>query len=210
MATTIFLLILSGLLLTSSSYTRRKRSALETPIDKISAQANFNSSQFSGKWHVVAVSSQCRHLWDSSRKSEGVHMVVSADQVTPQGSMWIDTFYPTEGDCWLIKQVYYPTETPGRFLLTGRGLPVDIVVGETDYSTYAIIFYQKSQKISVKLYGRASRLSEPIRDKFDRYVLDVGLTDELTYYFRHYGFCHSASQSHILDETKSEAEQMTA
>ena len=30
---------------------------------------------------------------------------------------------------------------------------IDIVIGETDYSSYAIMYYQKQGKVTVKLYG---------------------------------------------------------
>lgn len=39
--------------------------------------------------------------------------------------------------------------SPGR----GYGSKVDVVVAETDHSSYAILYYQKGRSISVKLYG---------------------------------------------------------
>ncbi|KAL8174237.1 UNVERIFIED_CONTAM: hypothetical protein K2H54_040725 [Gekko kuhli] len=201
MAPTIFLLIVSVLLFASPSHARRKRSPLESPIDKISPRADFDPSQFTGKWHLVAVASECAYLRDSYRKADGVSMVISMNETTPQSPMWVSTFYPLRGECFHIKQMYSPTRTPGRYLLTGRGLPVDVVVGETDYSSYAIIFYQKSQKITVKIYGRTRQLSDSITDKFDQIVADVGLNEDLTFYFRAYGFCQKADQFHTLDET---------
>lgn len=40
-------------------------------------------------------------------------------------------------------------------------LNTDIVVGETDYTSYAILFYQKQGKITVKLYSRFNNCVSP-------------------------------------------------
>ncbi|XP_010219045.1 PREDICTED: complement component C8 gamma chain [Tinamus guttatus] len=106
--------------------------------------------------------------------------------------------------CWEVRQRYLPAKTHGRFLLKGRGYSskVDVVVGETDYNTFAILYYQKGRSISVKLYGRASRVSDAVAEKFEQRVRAVGLDEDVTYYFPTYGFCNSADEFHILDETK--------
>lgn len=38
----------------------------------------------------------------------------------------------------------------------------EIVIGETDYNSYAVIYYQKRGKMTVKLYGGASHTCIPI------------------------------------------------
>nr|XP_056716939.1 complement component C8 gamma chain [Euleptes europaea] len=202
MACAIFLLIVSGLLLISPSYARRKPPPQENPIDKIRAQADFNPTQFAGKWYLVGVASRCGHLRDNSHRLEPVNIMASVISSTHQTSMLISTFRPLDGICWNIKQVYFPAKTPGRFLLKGRDRPIDIVIGDTDYTSYAIVFYQKSRQISVKLYARTIQISDSITAKFEQLLAGVGLNDDFTYYFPTYGFCDSADQFHILDETK--------
>ncbi|XP_054853186.1 complement component C8 gamma chain [Eublepharis macularius] len=201
MAPTIFLVVLSGLLLASPSYAQRRRkpSPPESPIDKISAQADFNPSQFAGKWYLVGVASRCSYLRDNSHRLEPVNIMVSVTSTTPPSTLLVNTFRPLDGICWNIKQSYPPAKAPGRFLLRG---PVNVVVGETDYSSYAIVFYQKSRQISVKLYGRTVQVSDSIVAKFEQLVAGVGLNEDITYYFPTYGFCESADQFHVLDETK--------
>ncbi|XP_048369465.1 complement component C8 gamma chain [Sphaerodactylus townsendi] len=202
MACAMLLLTISGLLFISPSYARRKSPPRENPIDKILAQADFNPSQFAGKWYLVGVASRCGYLRDNSHRLEPVNIMASVISTAPQGSMLINTFRPSDGICWNIRQVYSPAGTPGRFILRDRGRPVDIVIGETDYRSYAIVFYQKSRQISVKLYGRNIQTSDSIVAKFEQLVTGVGLSEDLTYYFPTYGFCDSADQFHILDETK--------
>ncbi|XP_074412205.1 complement component C8 gamma chain isoform X2 [Zonotrichia albicollis] len=106
--------------------------------------------------------------------------------------------------CWEIRQHYLPAQAPGRFLLKGhrKSSKVDVVVGEADPSSFIILYYQKGRGISVKLYGRSSRVSDAVVDKFEQRARAVGLSQDVTYYFPTYGFCDSADEFHVLDETK--------
>ncbi|XP_014111839.1 PREDICTED: complement component C8 gamma chain isoform X2 [Pseudopodoces humilis] len=52
------------------------------------------------------------------------------------------------------------------------------------------------------LKGRTSLVSDAIMDKFEQHIRAVGLSEDVTYYFPTYGFCDSADEFHILDETK--------
>ncbi|XP_053137783.1 complement component C8 gamma chain isoform X1 [Hemicordylus capensis] len=194
-------LFLSALLLASPSCAQRRwmRPPAENPIDKISIQANFDPNQFAGKWFLVGVASRCSYLSENSHQLEATNVVVSVAGTTPSKSLLIGTSRPMDGICWNIKQFYHATKTPGRYLLKGRGSPVDVVVGETDYSSYAIVYYQKARKITAKLYGRNIRVSDAMVTKFEERVVAVGFNEDLTYYFPTYGFCDVADQFHILD-----------
>ncbi|NWX91165.1 CO8G protein, partial [Nothoprocta ornata] len=143
--------------------------------------------QFAGKWFLVGVASRCSHLAEHSHRLEATAVVVALEG----HSVAMSTFRKLDGICWEIKQRYLPAKTHGRFLLKGRGYSskVDVVVGETDYSTYAILYYQKGRSISVKLYGRASRVSDAVAEKFEQHVRSVGLDEDVTYYFPTYGRC---------------------
>ncbi|XP_072739205.1 complement component C8 gamma chain isoform X2 [Ciconia boyciana] len=153
-------------------------------------------------WFLVSMASRCSYLSEHSHRLEATAMTVS---VLDGQSLAISTFRKLDGMCWEIRQCYLPAQAHGRFLLKGRGhgSKVDVVVGETDYSSYAILYYQKGRSISVKLYGRTSRLSDAVVDKFEQRVRAVGLSEDVTYYFPVYGFCDSADEFHILDEMKA-------
>ncbi|NXA40475.1 CO8G protein, partial [Eudromia elegans] len=143
--------------------------------------------QFAGKWFLVGLASRCSPPGGPGRRLEATALVVAlAGQ-----SVAVSTLRRLDGMCWEIKQRYLPTRTPGRFLLKGRGYrsKVDVVVGETDYSTYAILYFQRGRSISVKLYGRASRVSDAVAEKFEQRARAVGLDEDVTYYFPTYGGC---------------------
>ncbi|KFQ63876.1 Complement component C8 gamma chain, partial [Pelecanus crispus] len=154
--------------------------------------------QLTGRWFLVGVASRCSYLAEHSHQLEATAVTVT---ILDGQSLAISTFRKLDGMCWEIKQRYLPVQAHGRFLLKGRGYAskVDIVVGETDHSNYAILYYEKGQSISVKLYGRTSQVSDAVADKFERHVRAVGLSEDVTYYFPTYGFCDSADEFHILD-----------
>ncbi|XP_029468905.1 complement component C8 gamma chain-like isoform X2 [Rhinatrema bivittatum] len=149
---------------------RRPPKPPEDPIGKIKEQENFNLNQFAGKWFLIGVASECDYLKENSYKLEGTTIVVS-QVMTPQKKLPVSTFRKLDGICWEIKQEYQQDKVMGRFLLTAReyGNKLNMVVADTDYSSYSILFYQKQSKISVKLYG----------------------------------FCDSADQFHILNESSN-------
>ncbi|XP_063000532.1 complement component C8 gamma chain isoform X1 [Elgaria multicarinata webbii] len=199
----LFLLLLLVLASPASAQRRKKPPARENPIDKVRVQANFNSGQFVGKWFLVGVASRCNYLSENSNQLEATNVVVSVPSTpTVLKALLVDTFRPLDGHCWNIKQMYFPNKVHGRFQLKGRGKPVDVVVGETDYSSYAIVYYQKDRKISAKLYGRTIRVSQAIMGTFERHVAAIGMNEDVTFYFPVYGFCDSADEFHLLDETK--------
>ncbi|XP_034291965.1 complement component C8 gamma chain [Pantherophis guttatus] len=193
----IALLLLAGLLLASPSWARRPKPS-KNSIDKISAQEQFDPARFAGKWFLVGVASDCLYLRENGYRVEATNVVVSIDR----DSLLFKTFRPLDGICWNIKQRYFADKTPGRFLLKGRGVTVDVVVGETDYSSYAILYFQKNRKISAKLYGRTAQVTSSVLKKFEAAMTALGISEDLIFYYPVYGFCSSADQFHILDETK--------
>ncbi|NXS63013.1 CO8G protein, partial [Brachypteracias leptosomus] len=177
---------------------RRRPPPPQSPLEKVSAQAELRLPQLTGRWFLVGVASRCRHLAEQSHRLEATAVTVTV----PDGqSLGISTFRKLDGMCWEIRQCYLPARAHGRFLLKGRGhgSRVDVVVGDTDYSSYAILYYQKGRSVSVKLYGRASQVSDAVVDRFEQHVRAVGLSEDVTYYFPTYGFCDSADEFHILD-----------
>ncbi|NXU59105.1 CO8G protein, partial [Turnix velox] len=142
--------------------------------------------QLAGKWFLVGLASRCSYLAEHSHRLEATAVTVTI----PDGqSLALSTFRKLDGMCWEIRQLYRPTQVHGHFLMKGRGYgnKVEVVVGETDYSNYAILYFQKGRSISVKLYGRTSRVSDAIVDKFEQRIRAVGLNEDVIYYFPQYG-----------------------
>ncbi|KFQ78767.1 Complement component C8 gamma chain, partial [Phaethon lepturus] len=158
--------------------------------------------QLAGRWFLVGMASRCSYLAEHRHRLEGPYGVCPGKQgssPTCADNLLLSLY--RDGMCWEIRQRYLPAQAHGRFLLKGRGYgsKVDVLVGETDHSSYAILYYQKGQSISVKLYGRTSQVSDAVVDKFEQRVRAVGLSEDVTYYFPTYGFCDSADEFHILD-----------
>ncbi|NXG52683.1 CO8G protein, partial [Psilopogon haemacephalus] len=154
--------------------------------------------QLAGKWFLLGVASRCSYLAEHSHRLEPTAVRVTV----PDGqSLAISTFSKLDGMCWEVRQHYSPARARGRFLLKGRGYgsKVEVVVGETDHSSYAILYYQKGPSTSVKLYGRSSQVSDAVVEKFEQHIRAVGLSEDVTYYFPTYGFCDSVDEFHILD-----------
>ncbi|MEE6504853.1 hypothetical protein FKM82_005361 [Ascaphus truei] len=145
------------------------------------------------------------------------------------GSLSVSTFRKLDGICWEIKQEYQQNKAKGKFILKGlymhlflhtvtrgwglmgltprpfmrtaRGYKgqLDVVVGETDHQSYAILYYQRQRKITVKLYARKATVGDDIIRRYEERVSKMGIDMEFIYYFPTYGFCEQADQFHILN-----------
>ncbi|XP_024907006.1 complement component C8 gamma chain isoform X2 [Pteropus alecto] len=156
--------------------------------------------QFAGTWLLVAVASSCRFLQEQGHRAEATTM-----QVAPQGTaMAIDTFRKLDGICWQVRQLYGGTQVPGRFLLQARGArgAVDVVVGDTDYQSFAILYLERARQLSVKLYARSLPVGDAALNTFEQRVQGANLTEDHIWFFPKYGFCDTADQFHILDEAR--------
>nr|XP_047909694.1 complement component C8 gamma chain isoform X1 [Anser cygnoides] len=194
-------LLLLGLLLAALQGHGRRPPPPQSPLEKVAVAEHLSLPQLAGRWFLVGVASRCGYLAEHSHQLEATAVTVAV----PDGqSLTVSTFKKLDGMCWEIRQRYLPAGPRGRFFLKGRGYgsKVDVVVAETDHSSYAILYYQKGRSISVKLYGRSSKVSDAIADKFEQRARAVGLSEDVTYYFPTYGFCDSADEFHILNEMK--------
>ncbi|XP_050011096.1 complement component C8 gamma chain [Alexandromys fortis] len=192
--------LLSTLLLTAISLAQRARkpSRAPSPISTIQAQANFNVEQFAGTWLLVAVGSACRFLQEQGHRAEATTL-----HTTPQGAaMAVSTFRKLDGICWQIRQRFGDTGVPGRFLLQGARGPVPVVVAETDYQNFAVLYLEQARRLSVKLYVRSLPVSDSALNVFEQRVRGANLTEHQVFYFPKYGFCETADQFHTLNEVR--------
>uniref|UniRef100_A0A8C6E5K8 Complement C8 gamma chain n=1 Tax=Moschus moschiferus TaxID=68415 RepID=A0A8C6E5K8_MOSMO len=177
------------LLLASSSLGQRARRPPRpaSPISTIQPKANFDTQQFAGTWLLVAVASPCRYLQEQGHRAEATTL-----HVAPQGSaMAVSTFRKLDGICWAVRQLYGDTGRPGRFLLQARGArgPVDMVVGDTDYRGFAVLYLERARQLSVKLYVRSLPVSDSFLSVFEQRVQEANLTEDHTLFFPKYGEC---------------------
>ncbi|XP_053818340.1 complement component C8 gamma chain isoform X1 [Vidua chalybeata] len=205
-------LLLLGLLLMARGQRaaqRRRPPPPQSALEKVVAQEGLNLHQLSGKWFLVGMASHCSYLAEHSHQLEATTVTMT---VLDGQSLAISTFRKLDRMCWEIRQHYLPTQAPGHFLLKGRrkSSKVNVVVGETDPSSFVILYYQKGRSISVKLYGRTSKVSDAVVDKFEQRVRAVGLSEDVTYYFPTYGFCDSTDEFHVLNGGKHSQDPLLA
>uniref|UniRef100_A0A2K6A4N1 Complement component C8 gamma chain n=1 Tax=Mandrillus leucophaeus TaxID=9568 RepID=A0A2K6A4N1_MANLE len=154
--------------------------------------------EFAGTWLLVAVGSACRFLQEQGHRAEATTL-----HVAPQGTaMAVSTFRKLDGICWQVRQLYGDTGVLGRFLLQARGArgAVHVVVAETDYQNFAVLYLERAGQLSVKLYARSLPVSDSVLSGFEQRVREAHLTEDQIFYFPKYGFCEAADQFHVLDE----------
>ncbi|XP_077140704.1 complement component C8 gamma chain [Ranitomeya variabilis] len=183
---------------------QKNKKPKESPIEKIQTVANFNLKQFSGKWYLLSVASECNYLKTNNHRVEATILQATlSTNARDEEIMAVSTFRKLDGICWEIQHSYLLSKkTKGRFTLKARGHAgsMEVVVGETDYQNYAILYYQRYNRITLKLYGRKTSVSDDVYRKLDDLAAKQGIDLQYIYPFPSYGFCETADQFHILNE----------
>ncbi|KAL2085897.1 hypothetical protein ACEWY4_019217 [Coilia grayii] len=182
---------------------RNQRKQKENPIDKITAASNLNLNQMAGKWYLISVASKCPYLLENGFKVESTIISLTPPTAT-DAPVLVSTLRKLNQQCWEIKQEYQTTKDKGRFLIANKNerKNIDIVIGETDHSSYAILYYQRHGKISMKLYGRSSKVPDSIADKFEDIAAKQNLGLDYVFQFPDYSFCETPDKDHVLGKPK--------
>ncbi|XP_061820739.1 complement component C8 gamma chain [Nerophis lumbriciformis] len=178
----------------------RKKTKVD-PVDLTPPQKNIDIQQMTGTWYLLNTASKCSYLMDHGTKVEPTVMTLTFSPTSAQ-TLLVSTKTRHNHQCWEILQVYDLTPTLGRLTLQGSRaeLNTDIVVVETDYSSYAILCYQKLGKITMKLYSRSvDNLSEPILSKFEQLAEKQSLGLAFLFPFPTYSHCGDVDQHHKIN-----------
>ncbi|XP_041717604.1 complement component C8 gamma chain isoform X1 [Coregonus clupeaformis] len=170
------------------------------PIDDTPPPQNIDIQQMGGTWYLVNAASKCNFLMKNGLKVEATVMTLMPPS-SPNTALSVSTTTRLNHQCWEILQAYTITPTPGRLLLNGSRplLNTEIVIGETDYSSYAVFYYQKQGQLTMKLYGRSKdTLSEAILDKFEDLAEKKGLGLAYVFAFPNYSHCQSVDKDHVI------------
>ncbi|KAF3703494.1 Complement component C8 gamma chain Precursor [Channa argus] len=171
------------------------------PIDVTPKSQNIDIQQMTGRWYLLNTASKCSYLINHGTKVEPT-VINLTYSVTSNQTLSVSTKTRHNHQCWEILQIYNLTPTPGRLTLKGSRpeLNTEILIGETDYSSYAIMYYQKQGKITLKLYGRSvESLSEPMLTKFEQLAEKQGFQLAYLFPFPTYSHCGDVDQDHVIN-----------
>ncbi|XP_072544914.1 complement component C8 gamma chain isoform X2 [Salminus brasiliensis] len=169
------------------------------PEEEITPAKDININQMNGKWYLLTVASRCQHLLEKGFKVEGT-VITLTPPTAPSSPLKVSTLTKLNYQCWEIQQHYETTKSTGRFLLKGNVpvMNVEIIVIDTDYSSYAVLLYKRMNKITMKLYGRSAQVPEAIVDQFEELAKKHNLGLDVIFQYPDYGFCESADKEHTL------------
>ncbi|XP_018557494.1 complement component C8 gamma chain [Lates calcarifer] len=171
------------------------------PIDVTPPAQNIDIQRMTGIWYLLNTASKCSYLMNHGTKVEATVMTLTYSSASNQ-TLSVSTKTRHNHQCWEILQVYDLTPTPGKLTLKGPRpeLNTEIVIGETDYTSYAVLYYQKKGKITLKLYGRSvDNLSEPMLTKFEQLAAKQDLGLAYLFPFPTYSHCGNVDQDHIIN-----------
>ncbi|XP_029005306.1 complement component C8 gamma chain [Betta splendens] len=172
-----------------------------TPIDVTQPAANIDIQKMTGKWYLLNTASKCSYLMTHGTAVEPTVITLTYSP-SATDTLSVSTKTRRDHQCWEVLQVYYLTQTPGRLTLKGPRpeLNTEIVIGETDYTSYAVIYFQKQGKMTVKLYGRSvDNLSEPMLTKFERLADKQKFGLAYLVPFPTYSHCGDVDKDHVIN-----------
>ncbi|XP_012688680.2 complement component C8 gamma chain [Clupea harengus] len=177
---------------------RNRNRQKESPIDKITADPNLSLNLMAGKWFLISAASKCPYLLENGFKVESTF--ISVTPPTSTDGLLVSTHRKLNQQCWEIKQEYQTTKTTGRFLFSNKNprKNIDIVIAETDHSSYVILYFQRQGKISMKLYGRSPKVPDSIADKFEELAAKQNLGLDYVFQFPDYSFCETTDKDYVL------------
>ncbi|KAM9839681.1 complement component C8 gamma chain [Aulostomus maculatus] len=174
------------------------------PADLTPPAQNIDIKQMTGTWYLLNTASKCSYLMNHGTKVEPTVMTLTFSPESDE-TLLVSTKTRHNHQCWEILQMYNLKQTPGKLTLKGARpeLNIEIVIGETDYSSYAIMYYQKGGKITMKLYGgTVDNLSEPMLTKFEQLAEKQGMGLAFLFPFPTYSHCGDVDQHHTINDSQ--------
>nr|AIN76758.1 complement component 8 gamma subunit [Oplegnathus fasciatus] len=180
---------------------RRPKKPKVEPVDVTPPAQNIDIQRMTGIWYLLNTASKCSYLINHGTQVEPTVMNLTRSSASDQ-TLSVSTKTRHNHQCWEILQVYHLTPTPGHLTLKGARPEqnIDIVIGDTDYDSYAIMYYQKRGKITLKLLSRSvDDLSEPMLTKFEQVAEKQNLGLAYLFPFPTYSHCGAVDQDHVIN-----------
>ncbi|CAI5673433.1 complement component C8 gamma chain [Oreochromis niloticus] len=172
-----------------------------TPIDLTQPEQDIDIERMLGTWYLLNTASKCSYLINHGTKVEPTVITITRT-ATSNETLSVSTKTRHNHQCWEILQVYHLTSVPGRLTLKGSRPEqnIEIVIGDTDYNSYAIMYYQKQGKITMKLYGKSvDNLPEPLLTKFEELAAKQNLQRAYHFPFPTYSHCGDVDRDHVIN-----------
>ncbi|XP_073344815.1 complement component C8 gamma chain [Pagrus major] len=170
------------------------------PIDVTPSAQNIDIQRMTGVWYLLNTASKCSYLINHGTSVEPTVMNLTRSLDSDQ-ILSVSTKTRHNHQCWEILQVYHKS-TSSRLTLKGARpeLNTEIVIGETDYDSYAIMYYHKLDKITMKLYSRTvDDLSEQMLSKFEQLAAKQNLGLAFLFPFPTYSHCDVVDRDHVIN-----------
>ncbi|XP_041824985.1 complement component C8 gamma chain [Melanotaenia boesemani] len=175
-----------------------KEKAKVEPVDKTPPGQNIDINQMTGTWYLLNTATKCSALLKHGYKIEPTVLILSLSGE----KLSVITKTRQNHQCWEISQIYHPTSTSGRLTLKGPSPDLDttIVIGATDYTSYAVMLYQRRGEITVKLFSRSvDKVEESMLIKFEELLGKQGLGLGHIASFPTYSHCVNVDEDHKIN-----------
>ncbi|XP_067417695.1 lipocalin-like [Emydura macquarii macquarii] len=149
--------------------------------EEVTVQPSFQQEKFTGKWYSIGLASSSR--WFKEKK-QVLKMCTTVVTLAADGNLDVTSTYPKLDRCEKRNSLFLKTDQPGRFSYSSPrwGSQHDIRVVETNYDEYALLHTKKIKGtdtfIMVTLYGRTMELNPELLEKFTRFSMAQGLTED--------------------------------
>ncbi|XP_048876060.1 protein AMBP [Brienomyrus brachyistius] len=146
-------------------------------------QENFDLTRFMGKWHDIAVASNCP--WIQKHKDHLSAGTIEINQGVTSNTLNLTRTAIRRGECKQKFMSYEVTDTSGKLSYHNAKwkADVDAYVVRTNYHEYAIVVMRTQKQggnktTTLKLYGRSPDLRSSLVEEFTQLAKEQGLNDD--------------------------------
>lgn len=145
-------------------------------------QPGFQQDKFLGRWFTAGLASNS--TWFREKKAK-LSMCTSDVALTEDGSLNMTTTFLRKGQCETRSVELRPSSPPGAYVFTSpyKGSTLEMVVAETDYARYALLYSQGSPGSGLDfrmatLYSRSQSPEEALKATFSSFAAARGFTED--------------------------------
>ncbi|KAJ1145625.1 hypothetical protein NDU88_011911 [Pleurodeles waltl] len=145
---------------------------------EVPVQPDFQDDKIVGQWFSIGTASNSKWFLDKSFSLTAHTAVINQNA---DGTLEVNSTYPSADQCETRSMTLIKTEQPGRFRATSPRWvnEHDFRFVSTNYDEYALVYDREAKATDfltmVTLYGRSKNLRPELQEKFKIFSLDQGL-----------------------------------